>query len=99
MAECVAEWQRRRDAILEELKDLPVIKPAGGWSMLLDVSAFGHDSFTASRLLLEKGRIAATPMRYWGDRNGDRFVRLVYSKEPVGRLVGLRERVLRALQP
>jgi aspartate/methionine/tyrosine aminotransferase len=99
VAECVVEWQRRRDAILEELKGLPAIKPAGGWSMLLDVSAFGHDSFTASRLLLEKGRIAATPMRYWGDKNGDRFVRLVYSKEPLARLAGLRERVLRALQP
>jgi aspartate/methionine/tyrosine aminotransferase len=99
VAECVVEWQRRRDVILEELKDLPAIKPAGGWSLLLDVSSFGHDSFTASRLLLERGRVAATPMRYWGDRNGDRYVRLVYSKEPVARLAGLRERVLRALQP
>jgi aspartate/methionine/tyrosine aminotransferase len=100
VAGCVAEWQRRRDVILEELRGLPVIKPAGGWSMLLDVRTLGgHDSFTASDLLLQRGQIAATPMRDWGDRNGDRFVRLVFSNEPTERLAGLRARVLRALSP
>jgi aspartate/methionine/tyrosine aminotransferase len=99
LAACITEWQRRRDVVLDELKGLPVIKPMGGWSLLLDVGAMGHDSFNASRLLLERGRIAATPMRDWGERNGDQFVRLVYSNEPTGRLTGLRGRVLRALRP
>lgn len=36
--------------------------------MLLDVRAMGHDSFGASRLLLERGLVAATPMRDWGKR-------------------------------
>jgi len=94
---CVAEWQRRRDTVLDQLKDFPLIKPSGGWSMLLDVGRMGFDSFTASRLLLEKGKVAATPMRDWGERNGDRFVRLVFSNEPVARLSGLRLRVAQAL--
>jgi hypothetical protein len=29
----------------------------------------------------------------WGEQNGDRFVRLVFSDEPVARLVGLGARV------
>ena len=66
--------------------------------MLLDVSELGRDSFTASHLLLEHGKIAATPMRDWGEANGDRFVRLVFSNEPVSRLADLRERVDRALR-
>jgi aspartate/methionine/tyrosine aminotransferase len=99
VASAVAEWQRRRDCVLEELRGLPVIPPHGGWSLLLDVRALGHDSFGASRLLLERGRIAATPMRDWGERNGEGFVRFVYSNEPVSRLRGLRARVERALRP
>ncbi|MEJ2152310.1 MAG: pyridoxal phosphate-dependent aminotransferase, partial [Gemmatimonadota bacterium] len=55
------------------------------------------DSMTASRLLLEKGRVAATPMRHWGDLSGDRFVRFVFSNEPVERLSDLGERTLQAL--
>ncbi len=38
--------------------------------MLLDVRAMGHDSFATSRLLLERGLLAATPMRDWGEANG-----------------------------
>jgi hypothetical protein len=36
-------------------------------------------------------------MRDWGAANGNRFVRLVFSNEPVERLAVLRERVERAL--
>ena len=93
----VAEWERRRDAMVAELSGLPVRTAAGGWSLLLDVAALDLDSFTASRRLLDAGRVAATPMRDWGDTNGDRFVRLVFSNEPVARLAGLGARVRRAL--
>ncbi|HWB40284.1 MAG TPA: pyridoxal phosphate-dependent aminotransferase, partial [Gemmatimonadales bacterium] len=72
----VAEWRRRRDTVVAELDGLPLTPAAGGWSMLLDVRTMGHDSFAASRLLLERGQVAATPMRDWGETNGDRFVRL-----------------------
>lgn len=98
LAGAVAEWQRRRDVIVEELRGEPLIPAAGGWSMLLDVASLGFDSFTASDRLLERGRIAATPMRHWGHVNGDRFVRFVFSNEPVSRLTGIGERVRAALK-
>jgi aspartate/methionine/tyrosine aminotransferase len=62
------------------------------------VSVLDYDSFAASGLLLERGKIAATPMRDWGDRDCDRYVRLVFSNEPVARLAELRDRVTRALR-
>jgi aspartate/methionine/tyrosine aminotransferase len=94
---CVAEWQRRRDALLAELRGLPVIPPHGGWSLLLDVGALGLDPRDASARLLERGKIAATPMNGWGDREADRYLRFVFANEPLERLRGLRERVLGAL--
>ena len=92
----VAEWQLRRDVVLDELSDLPVIPSNGGWSLLVDVSKFGMTSEEASRLLLEKGKIAATPMTHWGSERASAYLRLVYSNEPVNRLRGLRERARRA---
>ena len=94
---CVAEWQRRRDGLLEELHDFAVIPPHGGWSLLLDVSELGYDSATASRRLLQSGKIAATPMINWGSANSDRYVRFVFANEPVQRLRGVAERVKQAL--
>jgi len=93
----VEEWERRRNRVMRELEGLPVRSAAGGWSLLLDVGRMGLDSFAASRRLLELGRVAATPMRDWGETNGYRFVRLVFSNGPVARLDGLGERVRRAL--
>lgn len=98
LADAVAEWERRRDRIVAELAGLPLTRAAGGWSMLLDVAALGLDSFTASERLLTAGRIAATPMRHWGEVNGDRFVRFVFSNEPLARLTGLGARVRRGLE-
>jgi aspartate/methionine/tyrosine aminotransferase len=90
---CLKEWQARRDVMLEQMKDYPIIPASGGWSMLFDCGALGYDSFAASQVLLEKGKIAATPMRDWGDKNGDRFVRFVFSNEPIPRLNTLRVRL------
>lgn len=97
LAEAVAEWQRRRDVILQELEGLPVVKPQGGWSLLMDVSPFGLTGAEASQRLLERGKIAATPMTGWGSPRSNNFVRFVYSNEPVNRLLGLRARVELAL--
>jgi aspartate/methionine/tyrosine aminotransferase len=97
LAACVAEWQRRRDMVMEQLGGWPVVPAGGGWSLLLDVAALGLDCVEASRLLLERGRVAATPMRGWGGPVAERYVRFVYSNEPVHRLATLRERVERAL--
>ena len=98
LRDAVAEWQRRRDRVAAELEGLPLTPAAGGWSMLLDVGALGLDSSSASERLLARGRIAATPMRHWGEVNGDRFIRFVFSNEPLGRLTGMGERVRIALE-
>ena len=95
---CLREWERRRNVVIEQLRGLPVTPPNGGWSMLLNVREMGYDSFTASRLLLERGKVAATPMKDWGEKNSDQFVRLVFSNETVARLSSLRDRVDLALQ-
>lgn len=94
---CVAEWERRRDVLLDELGDCSAIPPHGGWSLLLDVSPWGLDSVTASRRLLGAGKIAATPMINWGSAGSDSYVRLVFANESVDRLRGLGERAKRAL--
>jgi aspartate/methionine/tyrosine aminotransferase len=95
--ECVAEWQRRRDVLLDELADFTVIPPHGGWSFLVDVSPLGFDGPAASKRLLDLGRIAATPMVNWGSENSSRYVRIVYSNESVQRLHGAGRRFRDAL--
>ena len=94
---CVEEWQRRRDVLLEELRDFTVIPPHGGWSLLLDVSVLGFDSPAASKRLLERGKIAATPMVNWGSARSNTYVRFVFANEPVQRLRGMEQWVKRAL--
>jgi len=97
LAECVREWEKRHDFMVESLRGLPLIPAAGGWSLLLDCAAMGHDCMTASKLLLARGKIAATPMRGWGAQVADNMVRFVFSNEPLSRLIGIRDRVLAAL--
>ena len=97
IAASVAELQARRDVLLEELSDFTVIPPHGGWSFLVDVSPLGLDGLTASGLLLEKGKIAATPMINWGGAHCANYVRIVFSNESIDRLRGIGDRFHRAL--
>jgi aspartate/methionine/tyrosine aminotransferase len=97
LADAVAEWQRRRDAAVAELEGWPVRTAAGGWSFLLDAGELGMTGAAASERLLERGRVAATPMTHWGRVHGGQYVRFVFSNEPVERLAGLGERVRRSL--
>jgi aspartate/methionine/tyrosine aminotransferase len=96
LAGAVAEWERRRNAMLDQLKGLPAVRPAGGWSMLMDVEALGASAPDLSRALVEQ-KVAATPMTIWGESVSPRFIRFVYSNEPVERLSLLRERLDAAL--
>lgn len=96
LAAANAEWQRRRDETLRQLDGLPVVRAAGGWSLLLDVSSLGLDCADVSLRLLEQ-KVAATPMRGWGGEIADRYVRFVFSNEPVARLVMLGDRVRAAV--
>jgi len=97
VTKAVVEWERRHDMVVKQLHDLPVMPAAGGWSLLINVKEMGHDSFTASQRLLEHGKVAATPMRDWGQVNSDQFVRFVFSNESVERLSTLRDRVVQSL--
>jgi aspartate/methionine/tyrosine aminotransferase len=96
VAAAVAEWERRRDAILGQLEGLPAVRPAGGWSLLMDVEALGTTPPALSEALVAQ-KVAATPMTTWGERVSPRFIRFVYSNEPVERLSLLGERLRRAL--
>jgi aspartate/methionine/tyrosine aminotransferase len=91
-----AECQRRRDETLRQLDGLPAVRPAGTWSLLLDVAALGLDCEDVSDRLLEQ-KVAATPMRGWGGEIAERHVRLVFSNEPLERLALLGDRLQRAL--
>jgi len=97
IAASATELQARRDLIIEELHDFDVIPPHGGWSMLVDVSSAGYDGATASRLLLDKAKIAATPMVNWGGPHCEKYVRLVFSNENLRRLSGIGGRFRKAL--
>ena len=94
---CLEEWQTRRDFLLNELSEFMVIPPFGGWSFLVDVSLLGFDGPGASRRLLDLAKIAATPMINWGSASSNRYVRIVFSNEPVQRLHGVGQRFREAL--
>jgi aspartate/methionine/tyrosine aminotransferase len=92
VADAVAELERRRDAILDALAGWPVVRPAGGWSLLIDAVELGTTPAELSRMLLEDAAIAATPMTGWGAEVADRHVRLVFSAEPLELLRTIPER-------
>ena len=96
LAAAVAEYELRRDTVMEELQGLPAVSASGGWALLLDTEAMGVPAPEASRRLLEE-KVAATPMSVWGETIAPRHVRFVFSREPVGRLRSLGDRVRRAL--
>jgi aspartate/methionine/tyrosine aminotransferase len=96
LAAAVAEYELRRDTVMEELQGLPAVSASGGWALLLDTEAIGVPAPEASRRLLEQ-KVAATPMSVWGETIAPRHVRFVFSREPVGRLRSLGDRVRKAL--
>src|SRR5918999_65708 len=92
VADAVADLERRRDTLLDALEGWPVVRPAGGWSMLIDAEALGTTPAELSRALLDEAAIAATPMTGWGGEVAGRPVRLGFSAEPVERLATLPQR-------
>jgi aspartate/methionine/tyrosine aminotransferase len=95
MAAATETWRRRSDLIVSQLSDYPVIRPDGGWSLLIDTTEMGLTPTVASDRLFDLGRVAATPMTGWGP-SGERYLRLVFANEPVERLTDLRDRLARA---
>ena len=99
IAACTAEWQARRDLLLAELSgDFAVVRPQGGWSLLIDMAPRGLTGREASRALLERGQIAATSMENWGLPDTAHYLRLVFANEPRSRLAGIGARMRAALE-
>jgi len=96
LTESVAEWQRRRDAMLKQLDGLPVVNPAGGWSMIMEAEQLGVSPPDLS-LALARNKVAATPMTAWGEHVAPHYIRFIFSREPVERIALLRERLDAAL--
>jgi aspartate/methionine/tyrosine aminotransferase len=94
----VAEWERRHDELVRQCDDLPLVPAHGGWSALFDAQACGLSPTQLSDRLLE-AKVAATPMTAaWGGEVATRFLRLVFSNEPVERLAVFGERLRAALR-
>jgi aspartate/methionine/tyrosine aminotransferase len=96
VAAATEQWHQRCHVALSQLANYPVIAPQGGWSFLVDTRPLGLTPARLSRLLFDKGRVAATPMNGWGP-SGDHFLRLVFANEPAGRLTDLRDRFRAAI--
>ncbi|MCG7522818.1 hypothetical protein [Ruegeria sp. Ofav3-42] len=91
------EWRSRRDFLITEMSDLPVVSPDGGWSLLIDTQSIGLTPGEASKHLFQHGEIAATPMTGWGSpERADRYLRFVYANEPIARLSDIRDRIRKA---
>lgn len=90
------ELQARRDMVLGQLAAFHPVRPHGGWSLLIDTTPLGITPSQASARLLSVGKIAATPMSGWGP-TADRYLRLVFSNEPLNRLSELGTRFDAAL--
>lgn len=96
LAGVVAEYERRRDETLRQLEGFEPVPSSGGWSLLVDTVALGIDPGEASRRMLEQ-KVAATSMRGWGGEVAQRYLRFVYSNEPLDRLALLGDRARAAL--
>ncbi|MES9540692.1 MULTISPECIES: pyridoxal phosphate-dependent aminotransferase [unclassified Actinomadura] len=91
VAAATAEWQRRCERVLDQLAGHPVIRPHGGWSLLIDTRPLDLTAAELSRRLFHRAKTAATPMDGWGP-SGTHYLRLVFANEPLERLTGLKDR-------
>ena len=96
VANATAELRRRCESVLAELADQPLVRPHGGWSLLVDTRPLGLSPTALSRRLLDHAKIATTPMDGWGP-SGGHYLRLVFANEPVERLAGLGDRFRSAI--
>ncbi|HZA60757.1 MAG TPA: pyridoxal phosphate-dependent aminotransferase [Actinomycetota bacterium] len=96
LARVVTEFQKRRDECLRQLDGFPMVPTSGGWMALMDTASMGIDGADASKRMLEQ-KVAVTQMRGWGGEIAERYLRFVFSREPVERLQLLGERTRAAL--
>ncbi|WP_018215490.1 pyridoxal phosphate-dependent aminotransferase [Salinispora vitiensis] len=89
-------WQRRCEMVLQQLSDYPVVRPHGGWSLLVDTRPLGLTPAALAGLLFDRAKVAATAMDGWGP-SGAHYLRIVFANEPVDRLSGLADRFRQAI--
>lgn len=90
------QWQRRCDMVLQQLSEYPVVRPHGGWSLLVDTRPLGLTPAALAGLLFDRAKVAATAMDGWGP-SGGRYLRIVFANEPVDRLSSLADRFRQAI--
>ena len=76
-----AEFQKRRDLLMESLAGedkLKPLKPAGAFYLFCDISRCGLDSLTFSQKLLDEKGVAVIPGGPFGD---DRFIRISFATD------------------
>jgi aspartate/methionine/tyrosine aminotransferase len=96
LAAATDEWRHRCETVLRQLADYPVIRPHGGWSLLLDTRPLGLPPSDLSQLLFDRAKVATTPMDGWGP-TGHHYLRIVFANEPVDRLATLATRFHQAI--
>jgi aspartate/methionine/tyrosine aminotransferase len=96
VAAATEQWRQRCDVVRRQLAAYPAIPPHGGWSLLVDARPLGLTAGELSRLLLRRGKVAATPMTGWGP-SGEHYLRVVFANEPAERLATLGERFRAAI--
>ncbi len=73
------EFQKRRDFLYNELKDVfPIAKPDGAFYLWCDISEYSDNAFEFCNLLLENAKVATTPGIDFGDFSN--FIRIAYTK-------------------
>jgi len=88
----VAEFRRRREAIVEGLNAIPGIrcaKPSGAFYVFPNITGLGMKSAEVERLLLEEGGVAALSGTAFGS-NGEGYLRFSYANSIENIREGLR---------
>jgi aspartate/methionine/tyrosine aminotransferase len=81
VAEVVAEYERRRDVLVEGLNAIPGVrcqKPQGAFYVFPNVTAFGMTSNDLANLILEEAGVAVLPGSAFG-RYGEGYLRLCFA--------------------
>ncbi len=77
----VAEYQRRRDSIVDGLNAIPGVtcqRPQGAFYVFPNIKSFGLTSSRLADLILDNARVAVLPGSAFGEF-GEGYLRLVYS--------------------
>ena len=77
----VAEYQRRRDALVAGLNAIPGVRcrlPQGAFYVFPNVTAFGRSSNWLAEYLLEEAGVALLPGTSFG-KNGEGYLRLCFA--------------------